>query len=79
MTDPCCSGINDSHELACEENRGDRLVCWCCGATFPAIWECLWGDNGSRCLDCEECDPACRAHIGDTVEAVRDARSEAEA
>lgn len=72
----CCSGINGSHALDCEANRADRLVCWCCGATFPAAWVALWGDNGSRCMDCDGCEAACRAHVGQRLEDVRDERAE---
>lgn len=72
MTDQCCTGLNGSHTGNCPANQADRLVCWCCGATFPAGWACLWGANGSRCFDCEGHDPACRAHIDQGIEDVRD-------
>lgn len=59
----CCTGINGSHTANCPENTGDMMVCWCCGAEFPARYACLWGPNGSRCFQCEGHDPACRARV----------------
>jgi hypothetical protein len=79
VTAPCCTGINGSHEIECEANRTDRLVCYCCGATFSASWTCLWSDHGSRCFECDEHANGlpCLANVGETVEARRAARLEA--
>jgi hypothetical protein len=79
MTAPCCSGINGSHTLDCDlevARRPQRLVCWCCGATFPVGWACLWSDHGSRCFACDDAHwrgLPCRAHVDQRLEDVRDA------
>lgn len=64
----CCSGINGSHTLRCEKNTAERLVCWCCGGTYPAHWACAWSVYGSRCLQCEGHRAACRLKVGARLE-----------
>ncbi len=61
----CCTGVHGSHTLECAENTWDRILCWCCLATFPSPWACAWSDRGARCLTCADgCPSPCRAHVG---------------
>lgn len=67
----CCTAINGSHVLHCEANFDDALLlCWCCGGNFPSEWECLWSQNGSRCMMCEGCDfkSPCRKEDGQPLD-----------
>lgn len=61
---PCCTGVNGSHTNICRLNTTDRLICWCCGGSFPVHWACLWSEKGSRCFQCEDHTGPCDAHTG---------------